>query len=156
MDSSDLSSADKKRAASVILSAVEDAASKLLDSVDKPTAFQTKSHTIRSYYATCFLVSWLNLFVPMNIWKYVFFLFPTVAMFHVLDSTSATDLKFNSDDGDAEFFIPQYLIKHYSKSKNNMDSSFLHYFKHKSDFYTYNYSEQSNANAVSSYGDTRI
>nr|XP_022315237.1 adhesion G protein-coupled receptor L3-like [Crassostrea virginica] len=85
MDSSDLSSADKKRAASVILSAVEDAASKLLDSVDKPTAFQTKSHTI-------------------------------LAMFHVLDSTSATDLKFNSDDGDAEFFIPQYLIKHYSKN----------------------------------------
>lgn len=46
MDASELSSADKKRAASVILSAIDDAANELLDSIDKPMAFQTKSHTI--------------------------------------------------------------------------------------------------------------
>lgn len=50
MDSTDLSSADKKRAASVLLSAVEEAASELLDSIDKPIAFQTKSHTILAMF----------------------------------------------------------------------------------------------------------
>lgn len=50
MDSADLSSADKKRAASVLLSAVEEAASDLLDSIDKPIAFQTKSHTILAMF----------------------------------------------------------------------------------------------------------
>lgn len=50
MDSADLSSADKKRAASVLLSAVEEAASELLDSIDKPIAFQTKSHTILAMF----------------------------------------------------------------------------------------------------------
>lgn len=50
MDSTDLSSADKKRAASVLLSAVEEAASDLLDSIDKPIAFQTKSHTILAMF----------------------------------------------------------------------------------------------------------
>lgn len=50
MDSTDLSSADKKRAASVLLSAVEEVASELLDSIDKPIAFQTKSHTILAMF----------------------------------------------------------------------------------------------------------
>lgn len=44
MDSTDLdpSSAYKKRAASVLLSAVEEVDSELLNSSDKPIAFQTK------------------------------------------------------------------------------------------------------------------
>lgn len=82
-DASDLSADDKKRVASVILSAVEDAASKLLDSMDKPMAFETKSHTI-------------------------------LAMFHVLDSESANDLRFNSGDTETDFLVPSHTIRHYN------------------------------------------
>ncbi|XP_048759186.2 adhesion G protein-coupled receptor L1-like isoform X2 [Ostrea edulis] len=85
MDASELSSADKKRAASVILSAIDDAANELLDSIDKPMAFQTKSHTI-------------------------------LAMFYVLDSASAADMRFNSDDTDSDFLIPSHAIKHYNRN----------------------------------------
>ncbi|XP_061182218.1 adhesion G protein-coupled receptor L1-like [Saccostrea echinata] len=83
-DALDLSPDDKKRVASVILSAVEDAASKLLDSMDKPMAFETKSHSI-------------------------------LAMFHVLDSNSANDLRFNTGDRETDFLVPSHTIRHYNR-----------------------------------------